>query len=282
MFTDYLPITDDEVETIHKTLRDMKTLDTGRRVVGVNGYNAGTPVPEEELRAYEEKCGIVLPVDYRSFMNRIGWGTGPGVGLGALNAVVDLQAYDLQRPFPYTEKTVLDIPFDDTWSGEIYPGAMCIGYDGAYSLTLLVVNGPAYGTVWELEENDEDKVFRPSGRTFGQWYAAWLGFLTEVAAPRIRSDAVVAEVRTGMRRSELMALCDPTGANCRESKSSGGYYLIFDNLLSYMDMRPPAPDEADGEYRVKQIVRQGISGTEWIFGSRPLSQKVGDSLLGTW
>ena len=278
MFTDYSPITDDEVAHIHKTLRDMKALDTNLRVNTArrHKYESGPPISEEELQAYEEKCGICLPVDYRSFLNRVGLGAGPGCGLDGFGLEIDLNVWDLQKPFPFTEAVNYAPDTNDAPAGMI-----CIAYYGGDSFVLLVVNGSTYGTIWE--DRVTEYRFFPTGRTFGQWYAAWLGFLNEVAAPKLRADAVVDNVTPGMRRAELMALCGPSGGKChrRDYRPADGLYaLSFENLLSEFYMKPSAPDSKHGEDEIERINRSFISDSAWVFGSRPLSQKTGDTIWG--
>lgn len=142
----------------------------------------------------------------------------------------------------------------------------------------LVVNGPAYGTVWKLEENDDHKVFRPSGKTFGQWYAAWLGFLTEIAAPKLRADAIVEQAKLGMRRSELMALCGPTGGDFQIKPSPNGEYdILFDNLLTVFSMTPAIIGEQSEDDILNYLFRYKIDGTDWIFGSKLLPKKAGNT-----
>lgn len=116
-----------------------------------------------------------LPADYRAFLQHIGnGGAGPCYGLNSLQkATVER---DLRQPFPFTEATDFygEDNGDDNYEPERnayddFPGIIELCDMGCATYCHLVVNGPAYGTVWHKDED-----FHPASEiSFLSWYQQW-------------------------------------------------------------------------------------------------------------
>ena len=94
---------------------------------------------------------------------------------------------DLSRPFPFT--TATDAFADEELERLLdcrdgYPGILEVCARGCGAFSCLVVNGPAYGTIWDGRED-----FYPTELTFGMWYRrGWTSFASlgqRAAAPPI-------------------------------------------------------------------------------------------------
>ncbi|MES2460329.1 MAG: SMI1/KNR4 family protein [Armatimonadota bacterium] len=262
------PLTDDDIAFIHNTLERMRHADPKLRVylAKAHKYKVGLPIPEEDLSRFEKKTGITLPADWRSFLARVGPGAGPKSGVEYHIAEKDLEMYDLQNPFPYTEATG---PFDD-WEEEVsryphgkLPGAICIGYLGGDVFGYLVVNGPTSGTVWAYS----DETYWPSGITFWQWYSRWLTFLNDVAVPQLQRDAPFDQVLVGMTLTEVIRICEQSGITLRETYRDGNEYtLSMEGYISDINMTSSSSGKQEKENKVKRIVRFGISNKAGDFG----------------
>jgi len=152
---------------------------------------------ERELAAFESNYRILLPDDYRRFLagvcNRL---AGPFYGLTPLST----GHRNLPRPFPLTKETSMlteeeyERLLPDT---DCYPGALEVCHHGCGIYSYLVVNGPAYGTIWDARED-----FYPTGLTFGVWYRPWL----ELALRTLDNERhLVPRLRVGMTSAEVVA-----------------------------------------------------------------------------
>ena len=187
----------DDVADIGNLLNRLRDADTGKRVFGsdLHGYRLGSVLSEAELAAFESVHGVRLPEDYRRFLATCGnGGAGPFLGLHPLGA-----CGDLSRPFPFTRATdqltqeelrQFPDPFLD------YPGLHALCDQGCDGYSYLVVNGPAYGTVW-----DSGDAFWPTNLTFGVWYRRWL----ERALRNLENERRLPRLRVGMSRAEVLA-----------------------------------------------------------------------------
>jgi hypothetical protein len=125
---------------------------------------------ETDIKAFEAKHGIVLPADYREFVQRVGdGGAGPGYGLNSLEG--SSYSGNLSKPFPltrssdlYSEQELIELGFEDELNGVLQ---LCHYGCGMYSY--LVVNGSEYGTVWY----DNGK-FHSAKMRFMDWYLDWI------------------------------------------------------------------------------------------------------------
>lgn len=184
------------------------------------------PLTPAELAELEGQFEVELPAEYRSFLLQAGrGGAGPAYGLFPPRRVdgrwqwegdgADMTTPDsLVRPFPYTEafNQADDVPEmpeeDDFTSAEEYATAEeawweqhnAIMYDEAHFVGLLylchkgcalrdvlVVTGPARGTMWAdgtAEEGGLEPLLDDDGTPLGfaGWYRRWLNKATERVA----------------------------------------------------------------------------------------------------
>ncbi|WP_406346258.1 SMI1/KNR4 family protein [Streptomyces sp. NBC_00648] len=98
---------------VRARVRKMAARDPGREHFGADThrYELTPPLPEAEIRAFEEAHGADLPVEYRSFVAEVGNGlAGPGHGLMPLT---------IPRPEVGEEWAV-----DDEWEEDRLPGRL--------------------------------------------------------------------------------------------------------------------------------------------------------------
>ena len=167
-----------ELKVLSQQLQQLCAADRKLRVFGAkkHRYQLQPTLSEQEISGFERARGCRLPEDYRAFLGCIGnGGTGPYYGLNPLQeASVER---DLSQPFPFTKATDFygDDNGDENYEPQInaydnFPGIIELCDMGCATYCYLVVNGPAYGTVWY---NDED--FHPvSAINFLSWYQQWI------------------------------------------------------------------------------------------------------------
>jgi len=154
-------------------------------------------VDEAEISAFEERHGVILPLEYRAFLMWIGdGGAGPGYGMFRLHRTV----WDYDRTLPgdflrtaFRHQEAYDSDRDPEFAalcdrvdrGEIPEEVLdrLIDYEVAGSLALcdegcgyihrLVVTGPARGTIW-IDGRGGSGGIIPLRVTFLEWYERWL------------------------------------------------------------------------------------------------------------
>jgi hypothetical protein len=166
-----------QVGGVRNVLEKMRVKDCDFHVFGAeqHRYLLGPTLTEEELTAFEQEHHVTLPYDYRFFLQCIGdGGAGPSYGIPSLkNAMRDS---DLSGPFPLIGAEE-EIPIEISpvrKNTNIFPGMLLIGYEGCGTCLYLVVNGPAYGTIWGVRDE-----FYPSEMSFETWYSGWLTYLED-------------------------------------------------------------------------------------------------------
>lgn len=200
----------------------MREEDPDFRVFGSeqHHYLLGPTLAESELLAFEQQHGIRLPADYRVFLAEVGnGGLGPDAprffmgksGAGPFNGLLTLdeaaQDCTLRQPFPFTESTE-SLAEDAVWAhmdADLFPGvpgALALCHYGSGLVCYLVVNGPAYGTVWLGREN-----FYPMAESFDVWYGDWLRRLEEYALPCLTNERKIVGVGVGMTKAQVTAIC---------------------------------------------------------------------------
>ena len=187
-------MTADDVEKLHDFLSQMREWDPEFRVHGSlrHKYRLGPPLSERELQAFEREHRIVLPADYRSFLKNAGDGgavrsnapvlavnAGAGPACGLLPLAEAVEECDPSRPFPLSEaveaQTFQGI---ERWGdGEAYPGVLQLCYVGSAGYDFLVVNGPAYGTMWGADVDIRN--FTLIAPSFEAWYCRWMERLVD-------------------------------------------------------------------------------------------------------
>src|SRR5262249_53142820 len=142
-------------------------------------------------------------------------GAGPFYGLAPLNA----DGQDLSRPFPFT--TATDAFADEELEQLLdcrdgYPGILEVCARGCGVFSCLVVNRPAYGTIWDGRED-----FYPTELTFGMWYRRWL----ERALRVLDNERLLPRLRAGMTRADVLA---EVGADWRARPALGRPLRYFE------------------------------------------------------
>ena len=158
-------MTADDIENLNKLLARMREEDLNLRVsrAEYHKYRLGPPLSENELQAFEQQHSVTLPADFRFFLKEAGNGgvirsSAPVIainaGAGPVCGVMPLEeaviGCDPSKPFPLTQDVeVQPFPGIERWGDEEeYPGLLELCYVGSAGYHFLVVNGPAYGTVW--------------------------------------------------------------------------------------------------------------------------------------
>src|SRR5690349_10759344 len=177
-------------------LRSLRATDTTFRVFGseAHRYSLRPTLAERELAAFGSTNRILLPDDYHRFLAAVCDGlAGPFYGLMPLS----VGRQDLSRPFPLTKAT--NTLTEEEYGGLLpdtpdYPGVLEVCHQGCGIHSYLVVNGPAYGTIWDGRED-----LYPTGLTFGAWYRRWL----ERALRTLDNERrLVPRLRVGMTSTE--------------------------------------------------------------------------------
>ncbi|WP_285549757.1 SMI1/KNR4 family protein [Streptomyces lavendulae] len=172
---------------VRARIREMAADDPGRQRFGADTHRYGLapPVPEAEIRAFEETHGIALPREYRSFVAEVGDGpagpfhgvlplTAPRPEAGEEWAVDDEWREDrlpgrLAGPFPLTAP--LPGPVRGPQAA-LTRGTLTLAERGCGVFLRLVLNGPRRGEVWQLDPDWGG--FVPVSTGFHSWYTAWL------------------------------------------------------------------------------------------------------------
>ncbi len=188
-------------------------------------YKVGARLSDAELDGFEAAHGLKLPGDYRSFLSTVGnGGAGPCYGLEPLQAF----HRDLSKPFPFTVAT-RQLPAEtlESFGDDDYPGILEFCHQGCGIYAYLVVNGPAYGTVWDGRED-----FEPTGESFSGWYRAW----AERSLRRLENLLLVRRLRSGMTKGEVV---DATGGDWNERVTSGGArYFEASGIPAQLELSP--------------------------------------------
>jgi hypothetical protein len=152
---------------------------------------------EDEVAAVEARLGIAFPEEYRGFITRVGdGGAGPAFGLFRLSSALreskaDAHPQLLATPFPHVETYNPDTDpaviafWDRADRGEVSDeeqsfqlvregaGTLPLCDEGGGYTHLLVVTGPARGTMW-IDSRGADAGFIPLNATFLEWYERWI------------------------------------------------------------------------------------------------------------
>lgn len=155
------------------------------------------PLAEDEVAAIEARLGVRFPEEYRGFITRVGdGGAGPAFGLFRLDTALresnaDAHPQLLATPFPHVAAWNPDrdpdvIAFwDRADAGEVSEeeqdlqgpreaaGTLALCDEGGGYTHLMVVTGPARGTMW-IDSRGADAGFLPLNATFLEWYERWI------------------------------------------------------------------------------------------------------------
>lgn len=137
-------------------------------------YEWNPPVSVDAVEQFEQKIGVTLPDDYRTFLLEAGnGGAGPFYGLFSLKDVERWLTWDVEpEKIPLLSPETDEEQFDDedeNWRC----GCIPIGSQGDTYFTYLLVTGPNRGRVVYIEY-DGGWVFFPREQSFISWYERWL------------------------------------------------------------------------------------------------------------
>ncbi len=246
----------DDVKCLKELLCRMRTEDTDLRVFGANlhKYSLGPTLSEYELKAFEQKHGITLPPDYRLFLKEAGNGkeersdapiiainAGAGPGYGLLPLEETSGECDPKTPFPLTQSTDVQMTsgaaqaaqkLEDWEDEEPCPGVLQIAYHGCAFFSYLVVNGPAYGTVWDADMSLNS--FFATGLSFAAWCRRWTDMLRDRALPMFARERIVGQVHAGMTLSHIVGICG--GEWQRQDFGEGLVFLRFEHLATQFQL----------------------------------------------
>ena len=152
---------------------------------GVEGheFTLGAPLPESAVAEFEEQHEIALPPDYRLFVTELGdGGAGPGYHLSSLGESCDpdCRPGHLTRPSPYLpgprylddwERRYEDPPGPDRM---FLRGTLKIADHGCSLVTRLIVTGPSWGRLLNLDYEGPAGPYVVEDAGFLPWYERWL------------------------------------------------------------------------------------------------------------
>ncbi|MBN1947543.1 MAG: HEAT repeat domain-containing protein [Bradymonadales bacterium] len=138
------------------------------------------PYSDQRIQRFEQEHGVSLPTSFRRFLGELGHGgPGPYYGILPMSDFASLLApnAELVRKPSVLSPTMTD---DPAWldrvgvdAQERYRGAIAICHQGCTCYSLLVVAGPFYGRVVNIDLDDQPPRFAPDAG-FAQWYERWL------------------------------------------------------------------------------------------------------------
>lgn len=234
-----------EIEDLHQLLQRLKKVDTKLRVFGADEHQYQFPPPLNEsiLEEFERRHQIKLPSDYRLFLTHTGnGGPGPDYGVASFEDACAWGGCNVSEPFPWTEgfswhsKEDFEAHREEARIWAKYPGVVEVCDSGCSFYSFLVVNGAAYGTVWDVSERH----LAPTGLTFGAWYRRWVEKSLQILA----NEPLVERIQIGMTKIEVIAA---TGGDWQQRQALGRRITFLENSLI------PAQLELDEEDKVVKI-----------------------------
>jgi len=201
----------------NERLLSLRDADVNLRVLGsdFHQYDMGPPLAESQLSRFETSNGIILPEDYRRFLATLGnGGAGPFYGLKPLHAY----ELDLSKPFLLTSAMYLACAPEGRESlteSTGHRGILEICHEGSGAHAYLVVNGPAYGTIWRGREHLE-----PTDLSFIEWYRKWV----DRAMCLVENERFVSQLRIGMSSAEVRAIAEGDWQTRPKHRSSTRYF----------------------------------------------------------
>jgi hypothetical protein len=222
-----------QISELLEMLQRLAALDASCRVFGASAhrYYMGPVLSEKVVSTFEAAHQISLPADYRLFLTSVGnGGAGPYYGLSLLADTTS--GARPGEPLPWTKAvfvcdpshvglTAADIDPQKSDGSELtmpLPGSLFLTHEGCGYYQFLVVNGPAYGTIWS-DWRPADCGLVPSGLTFVLWYRRWL----ERCLARIAREGFVDQLAHGMPQADVIQLLGndfsqkPSKSNPRET-----------------------------------------------------------------
>lgn len=166
------PSRDDEILAIIRELvAHAAATDPKRRRFGArqHRYTWRPPLSSTRVEELERAIGAPLPADYRRFVTHLGDG-GCGPYLGVLPLDDPRQVAAARGTF-------------DPDARDARRGVIGVGHLGCGQLALLVVRGPAAGSIWADTRASDDRV-TPLAPSFDAYVGEWLRALAHNEPPR--------------------------------------------------------------------------------------------------
>lgn len=157
-----------KLETIRQKLAQLKKKDATFQIFGAatHKYHLAPPIPERQIRAFEDAHQISLPAEYRAFLLEVGGGgAGPYYGLTAFAECLDHgdeeEPFSLQTAFPHTRYWNVKSDSRDLTPEEYHvyeaeyfhnkhiAGSIFVCHEGCGYNILLIVSGAERGTIWQ-------------------------------------------------------------------------------------------------------------------------------------
>jgi hypothetical protein len=146
------------------------------------------PLSDAELLAFEQAHQVMLPSEYRRFLQQVGnGGSGPPeYGLRPLGATESWWGNEQRAAWQHFESIRRPFPFTQPWYWEdetspdpaqlaaVYDGTLYLGTDGCGMDWALVVTGQQRGYVWQISEAGITPC-QPA-LTFLEWVNQWLHY----------------------------------------------------------------------------------------------------------
>jgi hypothetical protein len=164
-------------------------------------YKLNNCLSEIEIQKFEKIYQIVLPLDYRNFINNIGnGGVGPAYGLYKLedwNLEIEIKNDNfLKTKFPYLEKwnsefkgnledeNYMESKEFEYWGKEYFDekhlfGSIRICHYGCAVYYFLIVSGVEKGNIWVDDIANDEGIYplcseNKNRYNFTEWYNEWL------------------------------------------------------------------------------------------------------------
>lgn len=158
-------------DTLREVLTRLAAADPRRRRFGASTHNylLAPALSESRVAELEHEYNITLPADYRAHLTGLGdGGAGPYYGLLPFDHPAQHQLLASECPLPATAP-----PVSTPWKLSPWRGVVALSHLGCGYLALLVVRGPARGTVW-IDARTAGLGVLPLASSFSAFYLAWL------------------------------------------------------------------------------------------------------------
>ncbi len=160
------------LEELRSLLEKAKATDANLKQFGAKShkYQWNPPASLKEIEEFEQKAGISLPEDYRSFLlQAANGGAGPFYGLFPITGSEGWPIKPDKLPWLAPGRNVEELKDIPDWKR----GCIPIGSQGDTYITCLMVTGPNRGRVLYIEY-ERSWVFFPREPDFLSWYTRWL------------------------------------------------------------------------------------------------------------
>ncbi|MEZ4367474.1 MAG: SMI1/KNR4 family protein [Kofleriaceae bacterium] len=162
---------------VREALAGLAAADARRRRFGAaaHAYRLRAPLTVARVAALEAAHGVRFPDDYRAFVAEVGdGGAGPGYGLVPLDHPRQQALLAGPCPLPTVAARV---------DGNPWRGVVALAHLGCGQLALLVVDGPARGTVW-IDARAVGAGVVPAADGFAAFFLDWLERAARGVGPR--------------------------------------------------------------------------------------------------